>query len=209
MEERDPAPGDPHREEYVPLIRRHAHDVRNGLNGFEIEVSLMEVIHGDEKTQASVRRMRNQAGAIELALRFLVNRFTEPDLQVVPAVDVFNLWKSRSKRLPHYDAITWTQDIGEALISVDSIMLAEALCEGLSYLRGAAIHASVSRAGEEILFELRPSSDSTEATLVAINEWPLMEQLILKNGGRHEMVTESGRVFSRRYWFPPGNLSLD
>lgn len=202
MEENNAQSRDGHPDGYIPLIRRHAHDVRNGLNGFEMEVSLMEALHGDDRTRDCVRRMRNQGGLIELALRFLLNRFIEPDVDLVPAIDVFNLWRSRSKRLSHYDEITWTHDLGDALISVDANIVAEALCEGVSYAKGAAIDATASREGDEVLFEIRPGSESSEASLLAVSEWPLLDQLILKNGGRHEAVTESGRAIRRRYWFP-------
>jgi hypothetical protein len=209
MDERAPfsstRPSDP----YLPLVRRHAHDVRNGLNGFEIETSLLEVIHADSRTQDCIRRMRNQGNIIELALRFLLNRFAEPQIEAFPAVDVFNLWKSRGTRLSNFDLVTWVSEAEDALISVDASMVADLLCEGISYARGTSIEASVMRDGAEVRFQIRQRSESDQANLTAVNEWPEMEGIVQRNGGRHEVVTEPDGSVSRNYRFPATRLSWD
>lgn len=194
---------DPH----LPLIRRHAHDVRNGLNGWEIETSLLEVIHPDGRTQDCIRRMRNQGAVIELALRFLLNRFTEPQREAFPAVDVFNLWKSRSTRLANFEAVTWVSEADDALVTVDAGMVADLLCEGISYAKGTSIEASVVREGEEVLFRIRQRSEFANENLTAVNEWPGMEPLVVKNGGRHEVLAESDGCVSRYFRFPATTLS--
>jgi hypothetical protein len=204
MENSAPLSHDPTSDEYSSLIRRHAHDVRNGLNGFEIEASLLEVIHGDDKTHACLHRMRNQGAAIELALRFLLNRFAEPQLELVPAVDVFHLWRSRAKRLAHFETIHWSGEVGDALVSVDAGMVADALCEGLSYTRGSSIGASVGARSDEVVFEIRQTPDSSGKTLAAVSEWPLLDRLVAQNGGLHEVASDPEGALVRLFRFPRG-----
>lgn len=186
----------------VALVRRHAHDVRNGLNGFEIETSLLEILHDDAKTQECLRRLRSQGAAIDYAVRFLLNRFAEPVAERVPAIDLFNLWRSRSKRLSLYDAVTWSCAVDDVILLVDACLVADLLCEVLSNARGESLEAAAGCSDDGVLFEVRRVSGPHGKEPGPVHAWPQLEELIVRCGGQYEAVTGADGSFSRCLWFP-------
>lgn len=184
------------------LLRRHAHDVRNGLNGFEIEASLIDILHGDERTQESLRRLKFQGAAIDYAVRFLLNRFSDPAPERMPAIDLFNLWKSRSKRLSIYEGVAWSCSVGDAILRVDAGLVADLLCEVLSTARGESLEASASSSGDDILFEVRRTASSQGREPGPVQAWPGFDELVSRSGGHYEALTGADGSFSRSVWFP-------
>lgn len=202
MTERTSATDDSATDETVALVRRHAHDVRNGLNGFEIETSLLEILHDDAKTQECLRRLRAQGASIDYALRFLLNRFAEPAAERVPAIDLFNLWQSRSKRLSLYDAVTWSCAVDDVILLVDASLVADLLCEVLSNARGECIEAAAVRSDDGVLFEVRRVAGAHGKEPGPVHAWPRLREIIAGCGGHYEAVTGADGSFSRSLWFP-------
>jgi hypothetical protein len=194
-----------HPDEISSVVRRLAHDVRNGLNGLEMELSLLEELNedsGDQLSRESIQRMRRQGGEIESAIRFAICRFAQPSSDIIPASDLFSLWKSRSRDLPNSNSIDWRSNIRDASVRLDARMVVDAMCEGLLYEKGSPLEASVRIDGEEVLFEICRSPNSPGKPNSGGNEWPLWDYAILRNGGRVEVATGERRAFLRRFWFP-------
>lgn len=202
MTERTPSTDESGSLDTVALVRRHAHDVRNGLNGFEIETSLLEILHGDAKTQECLRRLRAQGAAIDYAVRFLLNRFAEPAAERVPAVDLFNLWQSRSKRLSLGDAVAWSCSVDDVILHVDAGLVADLLCEVLSCARGEFLEAVAVRSDDGVLFEVRRVAGAGAKEPGPVHAWPLLGEIVTRCGGQYGAVTGDDGSFSRSLWFP-------
>lgn len=168
-------------EEFEKFVSRHTHDVRNHLNGIEMEMMLLE-LQADPEGQESIERVRTEIGALENKLRWLSNRVVTPEVSDCVAADVFNLWNSRfgSSR---DSVITWESSLSDESINVDMRMVADTLSEWLEASVNSSPTSVVAEAGDGVvrfLIGYDPSTDrqSIESVL------PLgFTTLIERNGG--------------------------
>ncbi|MDF1738614.1 MAG: hypothetical protein P1U86_05605 [Verrucomicrobiales bacterium] len=98
-----------------------------------MELLLMEgTLSGDGL--GGIEQIRKEVNALENGLRYLENRFADPEREIVSALDVFNQWKSRYGAISD-DSITWEYSFNNVSINVDMRIVADTLCEWLSGMK--------------------------------------------------------------------------
>lgn len=186
-----------HAPDLQTMIRRHLHDVRNHLNSIEIDVALIETSTSDPQMLGSINRIRAEVSAAERAMRALSIRFKEPTRGVVAAIDVFHLWRSRSRAGVSDAAIEWECGIEREMINVDLRMTADALCELLRNSGAAPTKASgvVRDGGVSFEIQLFPAGSVNGSLL------PGIEAVIASNGGTYQRreTTEDGGTVACRF----------
>lgn len=142
------------------FIRQHTHDVRNHLNGLDLESALITEIVTDPEAAAAVARLRAQIRETANALRTLSSKISEPQPSRAPiaARDLFLIWQDEGARLG-LEAIAWTQTLGPERVNVDAGELAKAFAELLTNAKkfgdGTGLVAMAAVSGGRVCFELR------------------------------------------------------
>lgn len=192
-------------EETRNYVRRHLHDMRNHLNGIEMDAVLLDTIlpEGDEATDA-VRRIRGEVALIEPLLKGFAIRFGPLSPQRNTAADVFTLWQSRSGKTPANPAFHWHCEVRGESIHVDMKVLADALCELLPGRNsGIAVEISAQAMEGGVRFQVRQKGVSASQGAVDQARLPGFEDVIVRNGGlyRRELDHDTGEL-NTSCWFP-------
>lgn len=155
------------------FIRQHTHDVRNDLNGLDLEAALLaETIPGGEASD-SVSRMRTQIRRLALDLRALSAKFADPQpaRALYDARELFLIWWDQLAALTPAPTVRWSDSLTTEQVKVDAGTLAnvfrELLANAQSFGTGAPLLADGRVEEKHVVFELREPKD----TAVEIASW--------------------------------------
>jgi signal transduction histidine kinase len=190
------------------FIRQHTHDLRNELNGLDLEASLLAEIVVDAEAQESVARIRAQVRHIVANLRVLSGRFAEarPNLARFPAQELFASWQDQLAALPTRPEVEWASTLGDAEVNVDPSAVVAALHELLvnahSFGTGGRLRGSAAREDGEVIFQLHePKAESVDPA-----QWGLRPFVSTRRGGYglglcevRKIIEASGGTISWRF----------
>lgn len=143
------------------FIRQHTHDVRNQLNGLDLEAALLGDLVPSGEAAESVARIRAQIRRAGQELRALAAKFADP--LPTPALyatrELFLIWQDQLAALDPAPVVEWRDTLGSEQVNVDAAMLAEVFRELLANAQafgtGAPLHAAARVEDGHIIFELR------------------------------------------------------
>lgn len=183
------------------FIRRHIHDMRNHVNGVAMEMLLLEGAVTDDAGREALRRARDEIGHMESALASLSLRAAPATRQVVPALDVFTLWRSKVGREQGYGEVEWTCDLDSELVDVDMKAVAGVLCELTECESGDGLGCAARGADGGVVYEIAgPLPDDGVPGRVLL---PGLEQVVGRSGGRLLKLQDPGPAQRlSRVWFP-------
>src|SRR5687767_3011033 len=79
------------------FVRQHTHDVRNHLNGIDLEAALLRELITDPEALEGVARLRQQVRDTAAGLRALSNRLADPVPRpsAISATELFEIWQEQ------------------------------------------------------------------------------------------------------------------
>ena len=143
------------------FIRQHTHDVRNDLNGLDLEAALLADLVPDGEAGESVARIRAQIRRLAADLRALAAKFADPQptRAIYDARELFLIWQDQPAALEAAPAVQWRYALGTEQVNVDAAALAnvfrELLANAQAFGTGAPLHAAARGEDRQIVFELR------------------------------------------------------
>lgn len=190
------------------FVRQLTHDVRNHLNGLDLEASLLTELITDSEASASLARIRRQVREIAAELRSLSARLAPSagTPAAIAARDAFAIWKDQALTLEPAPRVQWTEALGEERIHVEVEALARTFRELLSnaaqFGTGAPLHASATAGDGRVVFTL----SEPKAAPVDPSEWG-RAPLVSTRGGHYGLglwvaqrdVAASGGTIERAY----------
>lgn len=190
------------------VVRRHAHDVRNHLNGIELGATLIgELAGGDPDISDTVSQIQKQLMEMESALKSLVAKFSLPRAGRMAASELLERWKSRlAPDLEPGQTVEWPDgsDLNTFFLSADQEILPAVLC-GISLAavkRAPCHHVRVKASAVEgnLVLELREAEGKSPPPAEAMEEnaW-----LIRRHGGEWSFLpAENPGEWVTRLIFP-------
>ncbi len=195
------------------FVRQHTHDIRNHLNGLDLEAALLTEIVTDGEAAESVTRLRAQIRAIAAELKALAAKFSAPEIQPVPveARELFLIWKDQATALG-LNSIIWQSTLGHENVRVDvaaiGVVLQELLINARQFTGTTGLAALAGLHGGRIEFELR----ETKREPVDPTSWGELPFASTKRAGyglglwqATQLVTANGGEISRAF-LPNGTL---
>jgi signal transduction histidine kinase len=153
------------------FVRQHTHDVRNGLNGLELETALLQELVPDGEAHATVRRLRKQVRSIAEQLRVMSSAFQEPQPHAGPiaAHELLLIWREKHAALPGAPQVRWEDALGAEQVSVDAEMLAtvfsELLRNAAAFSPGTEVSITARANDDAVIFELRePKQEAVDTS---------------------------------------------
>ncbi len=160
------APPDLNWPDLAKFIRQHTHDVRNDLNGLDLEAALLtELVPPGEATDA-VARIRAQIRRLAADLRALATKFADPKptRAPYPARELFLIWQDQLATLSPAPSVQWSEPPGTEQVNLDATALAtvfrELLANAQAFGTGAPLHAAARVENQRLIFELREPKDA-------------------------------------------------
>lgn len=221
-----PAPGPDPASVTVPwprveqFVGRFAHDVRNGLNAVELQLTLIGEIAADEEVRAEVKRIRSSLADLTRQIQAVRLATGAPTAHLFPypAGDFFEDLRERFERQHGAAAarMEWTLEAGAGAVNVDPEQSMAALLELLGNAVQFATPNSPIRAGAKdgdgaVVFAIReqlatPPAESPE-------QWGRTPLLSSRRNGyglgafraRRIIETQHGTL---RYAYRPDDQSL-
>jgi signal transduction histidine kinase len=161
----DPAP-DLSLQKLALFIRQHTHDLRNELNGLELEATLLaDIVPGGEAAECVVR-IRGQIRRVAADMHRLAAKFIgpRPTRAHYAARDLFLIWQDQLAALDPAPVVQWGEAPGTGQVNVDAAELAEVFRELLANAQrfgtGAPLSAAARVEDRQIVFELREPKDA-------------------------------------------------
>jgi signal transduction histidine kinase len=143
------------------FILHYTHDLRNDLNGLDLEAALLaDFVPGGGATE-SLARIRAQIRGISTNLRGLAGKFTDPHpvCALYGARELFLIWQDQPAALPPAPAVQWSEAPGSGQVNVDAAALAdvfrELLANAQAFGTGAPVFAAARVENRRVVFELR------------------------------------------------------
>ena len=200
------------------FIRQHTHDLRNDLNGLDLQAALLGDLVPRGEPAESVARIRAQIRQTGQNLRMLAAKFADPQPTRAhyAASELFLIWQDQLAALHPAPVVEWRDTLGAGQVeqlNVDAAMLAEVFRELLANAQafggGAPLHAAARVEDGQIVFELRePKKDPLETA-----SWGRAPFAAMRHGhyglGLWEMqrsITANGGEVQRR--FAPDAMEL-
>lgn len=153
------------------FMRRHTHDVRNGLNSLDLETELLLELAPEGEAAESAGRVRKQLRGLAQQLRALATLFQDPLPTVVktPARVLLKIWREKHTALQPALEIQWVDELQEEDVNADVEMMATVFRELLSnaavYSPGTPLTITARAQGGEVTFELRePKSEALDVS---------------------------------------------
>ena len=148
------------------FIRQHTHDLRNELNGLELEATLLaDLVPGGEAAE-SVARIRGQIRRFAADMHRLAAKFIgpKPTRALYTARDLFLIWQDQLAALDPAPVVQWREELGTEQVNVDASELADVFRELLGNAQrfgtGAPLSAAARVEDRQIIFELREPKDA-------------------------------------------------
>jgi K+-sensing histidine kinase KdpD len=143
------------------FLRQHSHDVRNGLNSLDLEISLLRELVPAGEAQECLERVRKQARTVAEQMRSLSALFQDPQPSAAPiaARELMLIWREEYAALPSAPAIQWVNKIGDERVNADAGMIATVFRElssnAAAFSEGETATITARRDGNDVIFELR------------------------------------------------------
>ena len=167
------------------IIRHHAHEVRNHLNGLDLEARLLAELSTDAGVLESLARTRAQLSHLEAAVKSLIFKFAEPQPIQLTAGDLLQLWKFQIS--PWEDAdhkISWSAPLVSRAVHLDAHAMVSVLralvMAAWTRTPGAVLQGAVRTTAQTVSAELREPSPKTPPGAEALRE---DRRLVELNGG--------------------------
>jgi signal transduction histidine kinase len=161
---------DPSCTHLAQFIRQYTHDVRNDLNGLDLEATLLTDLVPAGEARKSVARIRAQIRGLAANLRGLGAKFTEPHptRALYAARELFLIWQDQVAALDPAPTVQWSDSLGAQQVNVDAAELAnvfrELLANAQSFGTGVPVFASARTVGGQVVFELCEPKNATVET---------------------------------------------
>ena len=114
------------------FVRQHTHDVRNHLNGIDLEAALLRELITDPEALEGVARLRQQVRDTAAELRVLSNRLADPVPRptAISAAELFEIWQEQCATVRDAPcAIHWQSDLDGQQLQLDAGLVTGALLE--------------------------------------------------------------------------------
>ncbi len=202
------------------FVGQLTHDVRNGLNALELQLTFLGEISTDPEAVDEIKRIRGTLANLTKQLQAVRVSTSAVSLHPFdyPAADFFEDLRERFERgqTPAKHAFEWRIAVGDALLRIDPDMTMLALLELLanaSHFRAGDAKTIIEAAvqGEMALVTLREHSPQPPA--IPMEDWGCHPLLSTRRGAyglglfrvRH-IVESQGGCFAARYDAPAQTL---
>jgi hypothetical protein len=114
------------------VIKRHTHDVRNALNGMELELTLLgDGAAADPAVRGAVKRLREAGAEIGRLMQGLSSKYGMESPTVLPAVQIAERWNADARHVASNTPLQWNIQLGAETVCVEAGLIRSLLKDAL------------------------------------------------------------------------------
>lgn len=89
------------------MVKRHSHDLRNALNGIELELMVLEGEATDAATRKAIERLRDSGAEMSRLIQGLSSKYSLEGAGSVPAIQLAELWNADARSVAAGVELEW------------------------------------------------------------------------------------------------------
>ncbi len=165
------------------LVKRQSHDVRNILNGMELEMTLLEENNPTPATREVIERLRDASEELNRLVQGLLAAYSLESPTSLPAIQVAELWQADARRTASGVAVNWTMRLGSESVSGEAgllrCVLKEVLALAIRFAGKRSLQIDCRCEGGRVIFEITTSEGQADAGLVEAQQsfWTALGRL--------------------------------
>jgi signal transduction histidine kinase len=185
------------------LVKRHSHDVRNILNGMELEMTLLEETNTTPATREAIERLREASVELNRLVQGLLAAYSLESPTSLPAIQVAELWQADVWRIASGAALNWSMRLGSESVSGEAgllrCVLQEVLALAIRFAGKRSLQIDCRCEGGRVIFEITTSEGQANAGMVEAQQlfWTALGRL----AERSQIVVEP-RTLTMEGCFP-------
>jgi len=170
------------------LVKRHTHDLRNFLNGMEMELTLLSEVADEADVTAAVHRIRQGSYVADAMIRAFAAKFTNENPALICVSDFAEQWMSDARRLLPESSIQWRLSAGHSVIQIRAALQRSVLGDLLSVIAktylNRTLEAECSHAHSRVTFRLAaPTTETDRADPFEPVLWSALEHFASRDAG--------------------------
>lgn len=183
-------------DELASIVARHAHDLRNALNGMELELTLLLESSADATVRTAVQRLLEALGQTDRMVRLFSAKLLRESRSVVCATDMAEQWKLDASALLGAQNIAWDIGLHGALVFIEAATIRSVLVDLLAiamrhHLLGP-LRVTWQNRNERAVLEITPDGPASPASACDERQqlfWSALQRLVARDDGRLEPDT--------------------
>lgn len=189
------------------FFRQHTHDVRNDINGIDLEMELLQELQSDPEALESMNHIRQQLRGMEQRLRSLSVLFHElsPEASPIAASVLLQIWREKHAVLPQAGEVAWVNHLDGETVNVDEEMMGRVFMELLDNAAAFSAGALVTVTGK--LEDGMAVFEVSEPKTAAVDPAAWMQPFRSTRHGHHglglwtarRMAEANGASFEQRF----------
>lgn len=185
------------------LIKRHSHDVRNVLNGMELELTLLDEAGSHPDARAAIGKLRDANSELGRLVQRLAATFSDEPPGPLPALQVAERWQADARFVLPDTALEWKLELAEESIWAEASLLRSVLQEMLALaprLAGrGALRIHCHHTMDKVLFEITSATGSASPGAIETQQqfWAALARL-----AERSQITMEPLVLTTETTFP-------
>jgi hypothetical protein len=190
------------------IVRRHAHDVRNALNGMELELTLLDHESNRPGTREAIARLRQAVSEIGRCVQGLSGKYGTEDVAPILALQISERWKADARHVAPDASIEWHIKFSDEPVAVESgfirTLLLEILDMAIRIGGTARLQTSCRRELNRALFEVSAVGSGAASEIISTERvyWVALQRLAERNQAVLEPSQLGAGGFPLRLWLP-------
>jgi signal transduction histidine kinase len=182
------------------VIKRHVHDVRNALNGMELELTLLSEGAPESTAREAVKRLREAGGEIGRLMQGLSSKYGMESPCIITAVQIAEQWNLDARQVVFGAPVQWNIQLGSENVCVEAGLVRSLLKDALEMAARIggrrSLQVNCRCEGGRICFEISTNErntgvgiiDSQQAYWTALGRLAKRGQILM----RPEMLSPNG-----------------
>lgn len=185
------------------VIKRHTHDVRNALNGMELELTLLGEGATDPAAREAVKRLREAGAEISRLMQGLSSKYGTESPCVLPAIQIAERWNADARHVASDTPLQWNIQLDGEAVCVDAglirSLLKDALEMAVRISRRRPLQVSCRHDEGRVVFEIAAEGGQANAEIIGSQQayWTALRGL-----AEHGQILVRPEMLSARGSFP-------
>jgi len=176
------------------IVRQRVHDLRNYMNGLDLQAQLLAELVEDNEAQDIVQNMRRQIQELETSIKWLSIQFSPPALAQIAAWDLIQLWQQQVNLLvTSQRQVGWDIRLQQQGLEVDLRAVVAALRELVIEIwkraQGKPLQVVVGTEGPMMVIELKVSEGNPPPAAASFTD---IARVLEGSGGKLEFTPSGG-----------------
>lgn len=195
------------------VTKQHVHDVRNVLNGMDLELTLLEIATKDAKQLETVAHLRKSVSKLSNLMQGISAKYATDEAQPTLALHIAERWNFDAIQIAGGVQLKWDIQLTKESVDVESrlirALLIDLLEQAFKINAQGSLHINCRSEGGNVIFEITTTDKGKHLKVIDTQQtyWSAIRHLAQRNRGIIEPEVLSADCFPLRLVLPQSAAS--